>query len=87
MAGLSNEKGHAYIQTPEFYFLNRGLAPQDRPHNFQALFVAEPPFGKGKRWANGGVSSAILGGWQVSGIVSKSFGQRFPTPCRRNFVQ
>ncbi len=77
MAGVSNEKGRAYIQTPAFYNLNRGLAPQDRPHNFEALFVAEPPFGKGKRWANTGVPSAILGGWQLSGVFRRVSGSVF----------
>lgn len=77
MAGLSNEKGHAYIQDPQFYFLNRGLAPQDRPQNFQALFVAQPPFGAGKRWANSGIPSKILGGWQLSGILRVVSGSVF----------
>ena len=77
IAGVSNEKGHAYIQTPEFYFLNRGLAPQDRRHNFQAMFVAQPPFGRGHRWMTDGVGSAILGGWQLSGIVKAVSGSVF----------
>jgi hypothetical protein len=77
MAGVSNEKGHAYIQSPAFYNLNRGLAPQDRPQNFEALFVAQPPLGKGKRWANTGVSSKILGGWQVSGVMRVVSGSVF----------
>ena len=77
IAGVSNEKGHAYIQTPAFYNLNRGLAPQDRPQNFEAMFVAQPPLGKGKRWANTGVSSKIFGGWQVSGVMRVVSGSVF----------
>jgi Carboxypeptidase regulatory-like domain/TonB dependent receptor-like, beta-barrel len=77
IAGAQNEKGTAYIQTPEFYFLNRGLAPQDRPHNFEALFVAQPPFGPGKRWLTSGVPSRILGGWQLSGILRAVSGSVF----------
>jgi hypothetical protein len=77
IAGVSNEKGTAYIQTPAFYNLNRGLAPFDRPHNFEALFVAEPPFGKGKRWINSGVGSHIVGGWQLSGVVRVVSGSVF----------
>jgi hypothetical protein len=77
IAGVSNEKGSAYIQTPEFYFLNRGLAPQDRRHNFQARFVAQAPFGRGHRWMTGGVGSALLGGWQLSGIVKAVSGSVF----------
>ncbi len=77
IAGVSNEKNHAYIQAPEYYFLNRGLAPQDRRHMFTALFVAEPPFGAGKRWATSGFSSKVLGGWQLSGVLRAVTGSVF----------
>ena len=77
IAGVSNEKGSAYIQTPSAYFLNRGLAPQDRPHNFEALFVAQPPFGAGRKWANGGIPAKILGGWQLSGTLRVVSGSVF----------
>ena len=70
MANVENEKGSPSIQTLSFYNLNRGLAPIDRPNNFEALFMAQPPFGTGKRWANTGVASRILGGWQVNGLVT-----------------
>ncbi|HZQ54831.1 MAG TPA: TonB-dependent receptor [Bryobacteraceae bacterium] len=77
IAGVSNEKNSAYIQTPAFYGLNRGLAPQDREQNFQAIFIAELPFGAGKRWANSGFASHLLGGWQVSGLMSIVSGSVF----------
>jgi hypothetical protein len=77
VAGVSNEKGTPYIQTPEFAFLNNGLAPTDRRHNFTALFVAESPFGKGKPWANSGISSKLLGGWQLSGVAKVVSGSVF----------
>jgi hypothetical protein len=77
IAGVSNEKNAPYIQTPEFYDLNAGLGPMDRRHNFQAIFIAQPPFGKGRRWANSGISSKFLGGWQVSGVMSIVSGSVF----------
>ena len=77
IAGVTNEKGSALIQSPQFYFLNRGLAADDRPQNFQALFVAEPPFGANHRWAQSGVPSKVLGGWQLSGVVSAVSGGPF----------
>jgi hypothetical protein len=50
---------------------NKGLAGYDRTHNLQAFGVWDLPFGKGRRWANGGgFSSGLLGGWQFNGIVS-----------------
>ncbi|PYT80687.1 MAG: hypothetical protein DMG40_12060 [Acidobacteria bacterium] len=77
IAGVHNEKQHAYIQTPAFYYLNRGLAPQDRTHDFTATFIAQPPFGPGRRWANQGAASKILGGWQLSGTLRKVSGSLF----------
>lgn len=70
MANVENEKGNPYIQTLSFYNLNRGLAPIDRPQNFEAIFVAESPFGANKHWVSTGVGAKILGGWQFSGLVS-----------------
>ncbi|HXE10631.1 MAG TPA: TonB-dependent receptor [Bryobacteraceae bacterium] len=77
VAGVSNEKNSAYIQVPAFYSLNNGLAPTDRRHNFTAMFVAASPFGKGQRWTQSGFGSAILGGWQISGILKAVSGSVF----------
>ena len=49
---------------------NKGLAGYDRTHNFQAYWVWDLPFGKGQRWATSGSPSALLGGWQINGILS-----------------
>jgi Carboxypeptidase regulatory-like domain/TonB dependent receptor-like, beta-barrel len=70
MAGVENEKSTASIQVPSFYNLNRGLANIDRPQNFEAIFMAESPFGAKKRWVSSGVGAKILGGWQINGLVS-----------------
>ena len=77
MAGVSNEKSHPYINTPAFYYLNRGLAPTDRPQNFEAVFIGQSPFGAGKHWMTSGVGSKLLGGWQISGVLSKVSGTVF----------
>ena len=53
---------------------NRSLAPDDVPQILSATFVYELPFGKNKRFLNGGVSSAVLGGWQASTIFRASKG-------------
>ena len=66
------------VQALEYFFLNEALLPQDRPHNFQASFVAELPFGSGKPFLNeGGVAGALLGGWQVNGLLSLYSGAPF----------
>jgi TonB dependent receptor-like, beta-barrel len=78
MAGVNNEKSHPYINTPAFYYLNRGLAPTDRPQNFEAVFIGQSPFGAGRKWmSSGGVGGKILGGWQISGVLSKVSGTVF----------
>jgi len=42
----------------------------DRKFNFTQSYVYELPFGKGKHWATSGAGAAILGGWQVNGVLS-----------------
>jgi outer membrane receptor protein involved in Fe transport len=66
------------VQALEYFELNEARLPQDRPHNFQASFVAELPFGEGKAFlSDGGAASAIWGGWQVNGLFSAYSGSPF----------
>jgi hypothetical protein len=62
---------------PSMYWMNRAISPYDRTHNLQVGFTAVAPFGKGARWANSGVVSALLGGWQLNGIFSRYSGSPF----------
>jgi hypothetical protein len=50
--------------------LNKGLAGYDRTHNFQAYWAWDLPFGKNQRWATEGAAAALLGGWQLNGVLS-----------------
>lgn len=78
IAGAPNSDNILLINIPEFYYLNRGLSNIDRTHNLQIANIAELPFGRGKRWLNnGGVLSAIVGGWQVNNILSFYSGTPF----------
>lgn len=71
VAGCNDEKSNCpSIPLPAFYGLNQGLAAFDRPQNFEAAFVAQPPFGAGRHWFRTGFSSKLLGGWQVSGLFT-----------------
>ena len=66
------------VQALEYFALNEARLNDDRPHNFQATFVAELPFGQGKPFLNnGGVAAAILGGWQVNGLFGAYSGRPF----------
>ncbi|MFL6208568.1 MAG: TonB-dependent receptor domain-containing protein [Pyrinomonadaceae bacterium] len=56
---------------------NRGPAGYDRPHNLQTYLVYDLPFGKGQHWADSGVGSKLLGGFQFNGIMSIMSGTPF----------
>ena len=66
------------VQALEYFHLNEARLNDDRPHNFQATFVAELPFGPDKPFLNeGGVAAAVLGGWQVNGLFGAYSGRPF----------
>lgn len=52
----------------------RGLSQFDLPRRFVASALYELPFGKGKAVAGSGWMGAILGGWQLGGIVTVADG-------------
>jgi len=55
----------------------RGRSAFDFRHRLTNSFLYELPFGKGKQWMNrGGVANAVLGGWQLGGIIT--FQSGFP---------
>ncbi len=61
---------------PQFNW-NRAPAGYDRTHVFQASYVWELPFGKGKSMMTSGPASYIVGNWQLGGIVSAFTGTPF----------
>jgi len=62
---------------PTYWSKNYGPAGFDRTHNIQIYGVLSLPFGKGEPWLTSGIGSRILGGWQVSPIVSYMTGLPF----------
>ena len=56
---------------------NRADAGFDRTQNLQMAWLYELPMGKGKMLAKSGVAAAVLGGWQVNGIMSAYTGTPF----------
>src|SRR5262249_6989974 len=59
------------IQAVSYMSRNRALTSTDRTHNVGITNVWELPFGKGRRWlSDGRVLSSILGGWQVTHMIS-----------------
>jgi hypothetical protein len=55
----------------------RGPSGFDVKHRFVVSYVWDLPFGKDRRWLSGGVGDAILGNWQMSGIVTAATGRPF----------
>jgi len=57
----------------------RALSDFDIPHNLAVSWGYELPVGRGKRFLNGasGFANALLGGWQVQGIVVVRSGRPF----------
>jgi hypothetical protein len=50
----------------------------DVRHRFSTSFSWELPFGSGRTWLDdGGVASAVLGGWDLHGIVTMNSGRPF----------
>jgi len=56
---------------------NRAVAGFDRTHVLQIGWLYELPMGKGKMFAKSGVGAAVLGGWQVNGVMSAYTGTPF----------
>ncbi len=54
--------------------LEKSVGNYDLTHNFKLSYVYELPFGKGKKWLNGGAAGAILGGWRISAVHLYSSG-------------
>jgi hypothetical protein len=57
----------------------RAVSDFDAKHQFNANWIAELPFGKGKRLAGNahGLVDAIIGGWQLSGLFRITSGLPF----------
>jgi hypothetical protein len=77
-------KAMGYIQGDDgglLFFINqrRNYAPLDfdRTLNYEQSFTYELPFGRSKSMLNSGVGAVVLGGWQLSGIISVVSGLPF----------
>jgi len=62
---------------PDFWWKDRAVADFDRTHNIRIYGIFQMPFGKGQPWLQTGVANHILGGWQVSPVISYLTGLPF----------
>jgi Carboxypeptidase regulatory-like domain/TonB dependent receptor len=78
IAGAPNSDNQPRVRIPDYYYLNTAISDIDRTHVMNIRSIAELPFGTGRRWLNeGGVLSAIAGGWQLNNLVSFRSGRPF----------
>jgi len=61
-------------QDPENRRAERSISPADVSTRLVIGYLAELPFGKGKRFALRGPAEWVLGGWQLSGILTLQSG-------------
>jgi hypothetical protein len=69
---------------PYFYVNERrsyAKSDFDRTLQYVQSLLWRLPFGKGGHFANTGVSSKILGGWQLAGIITLRTGRPFTVSC------
>jgi len=59
--------------------LNYAWSDFDRRHVFNSTFIAELPFGKGRKFASDASRALdwLIGGWQLSGLMNYSTGRPF----------
>jgi hypothetical protein len=76
-AGNDNGDGSPLIAAPGFYHLNYARTDLDHTHNLEINNVLDLPFGEGKMFANGGLASALFGGWRVNALFSFYTGAPF----------
>lgn len=60
-----------------YWRLNRARAGFDRKHNLEAFGNYTLPIGRGKSFLPGGPAGYILGGWGLSGVLSRESGTPF----------
>ncbi len=79
-----NNDGGLFRNFPLSYRLNKALSGFDRTQNLQVSYIYQLPFGKGHTLLNHGWASWIVGGWQLSGTLSRASGLPFTVGTSSN---
>lgn len=69
---------------PAYLKFNRASASYDHTNNLQFWGIYHLPFGRNEMFANHGIASAILGGFQLNGQISHVSGQPFSVTSGTN---
>ncbi len=88
---LTDSSGDSQVRFDPFLDINRpqverARADYDLSHVFNANFVYELPFGKGKRWAGPAGVDKLVGGWTVSSVLNWQSGLPFSVLSSRGTV-
>ncbi|MGD0347296.1 MAG: TonB-dependent receptor [Terracidiphilus sp.] len=73
----SDGEGGPFTDMVAYWRLNRGVAGFDRTHNIEIYGNYMLPFGKGQAYLQQGPAGYILGGWSLSGSLSRESGTPF----------
>lgn len=87
--GATNSRTLSNTQIPWQYLkIEHGISDFDRTHVLTLAWVAEFPFGKGRRFlSDDSLLSKVAGGWQLNGIYSYMSGEPYTiTQAKRNNV-
>src|SRR5258708_11084119 len=71
---------------PAYFRLNRASSGYDRTNNLQFWAIYHLPFGSGQSFANHGIASAILCGFQLNGQLSHVSGSPFSVTPASNTI-
>jgi Carboxypeptidase regulatory-like domain/TonB dependent receptor/TonB-dependent Receptor Plug Domain len=83
---LTTQGSNAFPQNSRDFSAWYGPSDYDVRHRLTVNFVAELPFGKGKKWATDGLAAGILGDWTLSGIFAARSGRPFTVNQSNNNV-
>ncbi len=76
------------IQNPYNLQADKGPAATDLPQIFSAAWVYALPFGKGSKLSSSNsVVNALIGGWNLNGVLSFSSGQAFDVGSGKDIAQ
>jgi hypothetical protein len=70
LANLGVQSNVTGIQNPYNLRAERSISEQDQSKALAFSYVAELPFGKGHKLAPSGIGAYLLGGWNLSGMVT-----------------
>jgi hypothetical protein len=83
---LSTQGSNAFPQNARDFSGWYGPSDYDVRHRLAINFVAELPFGNGKKYASSGMGRTLFGGWTLSGIYTVRSGRPFTVNQSSNNV-